>query len=128
MITPRRTEHSPFLDDENASWRSPKILTILLIVFVCGIAFGSAGTRYILHARSSPTFLDLKVKLGLSPDQEETVRKELDDYAKYYQNIEEERGDVAEHGRRRIYLVLTPEQRKRFDDFFPVLPTNGQRN
>lgn len=128
MITERGSEYQQLLEDDNASWRSPKVLTILLIVFLCGTAFGSAGTRYFLHGRSSPTFLDLKVKLGLTPDQEKTVMKELDDYAKYYQNIEEERADVAEHGRRRIYIVLTPEQRKRFDRFFPVLPANGQRN
>ena len=114
------------LEDRDASWRSPKVLIILLIVFLCGTAFGSAGTRYFLHARGTPTFTDLKVKLGLSPEQERTVMKELDDYAKYYQNIEEERADVAEHGRQRIYFVLTPEQRKRFDQVFPILPTGSQ--
>ena len=128
MLTEGRIERQTMIEDDNASWRSPKVLVILLIVFICGTAFGSAGTRYFLHGRSSPTFLDLKAKLGLTPDQEKTVMKELDDYAKYYQNIEEERADVAEHGRRRIYFVLTPEQRKQFDRVFPVLPTSGQRN
>lgn len=129
MTKERRSGSQAGLEDDNASWRSPKVLIILLVVFLCGTAFGSAGTRYLLHARMhSPTFQDLKLKLALTPDQEKTVMKELDDYAKYYQNIEEEREDVAEHGRQRIYFVLTPEQRKEFDRFFPVLPTGSQRN
>ena len=70
----------------------------------------------------------LKAELNLTPDQERFVTKELDDYAKYYQNIEEEREDVAEHGKRRILEVLNPEQRKRFLELFksPPLPTGAE--
>lgn len=117
----------PGLADGDASWRNPKVLTILGIVFLCGAAFGSAGTRYFLHTRTGPTYSYLKEKLELTPEQEKTVVRALDDYAKYYQNIEEERADVAEHGRQRIYVVLNPAQRKRFDELFPVLPTGTQR-
>ena len=55
-------------------------------------------------------------------------QQELDDYAKYYQNIEEERQDVAEHGRRRILSVLNPEQQKLFRAMFKAqtLPLNRQ--
>jgi hypothetical protein len=42
----------------------------------------------------------------------------LDDYGKYYQNIEDEREDVAEHGRRRILDTLTPDQQTRFNRIF----------
>ena len=60
----------------------------------------------------------LKAELNLTPEQEKIVIKELDDYAKYYQNIEDEREDVAEHGRQRIIDVLTPDQKKRFKALF----------
>ena len=60
----------------------------------------------------------LKAELNLSPEQERIVSKELDDYAKYYQNIEDEREDVAEHGKQRIFDVLTAEQRKKFSRIF----------
>ena len=60
----------------------------------------------------------LKALLNLTDDQEKTVSKELDDYAKYYQNIEEERDDVATHGKYRILAVLTPEQRQKFYSLF----------
>lgn len=42
--------------------------------------------------------------------------KILDDYGKFYQNIEDEREDVAEYGRRRILNALTPEQQIRFNE------------
>jgi spore maturation protein CgeB len=60
----------------------------------------------------------LKAELKLTPDQDRVVTKVLDDYAKYYQNIEDEREDVAEHGKQRILDVLKPEQRKKFIQMF----------
>jgi hypothetical protein len=60
----------------------------------------------------------LKAELNLTPDQERVVTKVLDDYAKYYQNIEDERDDVAEHGKQRILDVLRPEQQKKFTKIF----------
>jgi hypothetical protein len=42
----------------------------------------------------------------------------LDDYGKYYQNIEDEREDVAEHGKQRILSVLDERQKKRFNEIF----------
>ena len=47
----------------------------------------------------------IEAQLNLTPVQEQTILAVLDDYAKYYQNIEEEREDVAEHGKRRILAV-----------------------
>jgi hypothetical protein len=58
----------------------------------------------------------LKAELDLTPEQEQTVMKVLDDYGKYYQNIEDEREDVAEHGKQRILSVLNDRQKKRFLD------------
>ena len=60
----------------------------------------------------------LKSKLQLTPEQEHFVTQELDDYSKYYQNIEDERRDVAEHGRQRILNRLTDEQKRKFNDLF----------
>ncbi len=72
-------------------------------------------------ARRLPVSLgctQLKTRLQLTPDQAAIVARELDDYAKYYQNIEEEREDVAEHGKRRIFDVLNPEQKRLFLEIF----------
>ena len=117
------------LQDDDATWWNPKVLTVLLLVFVCGIAMGAAATRVFLHSRMdaagqrhSMNLTRLKQQLNLTPDQERIVTKELDDYAKYYQNIEEERMDVAEQGKKRIFDVLTPDQQKKFDRLFLQLP------
>jgi Spy/CpxP family protein refolding chaperone len=57
----------------------------------------------------------LQATLNLTPNQEQVITKILDDYGKYYQNIEDEREDVAEDGKRKILEVLTPKQRERFN-------------
>ena len=97
------------------------------VIFICGLAFGAAITNVVLHAKlAGPNHqqsmanaqrmgLDrLKTGLGLTAGQEQTIMKVLDDYGKYYQNIEDEREDVADHGRQRILSVLNAQQRKRF--------------
>ena len=67
----------------------------------------------------------MKAALNLTAEQEKTVTRELDVYAKYYQNIEEQRADieaqrsnVAEQGRRKILEVLDSAQKKRFNELF----------
>ena len=57
-------------------------------------------------------------ELNLTSYQKSVVAKVLDDYAKFYQNIEDERDDVAEHGKQRILDVLTPDQQKKFNEIF----------
>jgi hypothetical protein len=116
------------LQSDEASWSNPKVLITLLVVFLCGAAFGSVLTRSYIHKGMDDrhtvaiSLQNLKAELKLTPDQEKTITKELDDYVKYYQNIREEQEDVAAVGKRRIFDVLTPEQRKRFDEIFDQLP------
>ena len=115
----------------DAGWSNPKVLAIVTVIFLCGAAFGSAVTRQYLHSKLFPPrqqepieiarrvgLSRLKAELNLSPDQEKIVTKELDDYAKYYQNIEEQREDVAELGKQRIMDVLNDQQKRRFTEMF----------
>ena len=111
--------------EDNLTWSHPQVLLILTVIFLLGAAIGVTSTRIYFHAtmmhKPAPIAMRLnalKVELHLTPDQERTVTRELDDYAKYYQNIEEERMDVAQHGKQRILAVLTPEQQKRFLQLF----------
>ena len=67
-------------------------------------------------------FETMKKELGLSPAQEQTVSSALDDYAKYYQNLDEQRADVAEAGKRRILSVLDENQKQRFYRLFNEPP------
>jgi hypothetical protein len=113
----------------DAGWSNPKVLAIVAVIFLCGAAVGTAVTRQYLHSKIFPVrppieiaphvnLQTLKATLSLTPDQEKIVTKELDDYAKYYQNIEEQREDVAEHGKQRILEVLNDQQKKRFTAMF----------
>jgi hypothetical protein len=115
------------LRHHDAGWSNPKVLTILGVIFLCGAALGSAITSGFLHARMAAVdhrvtmqsaqrlgVQHLKTELKLTPEQNETVMKVLDDYGKYYQNIEDEREDVAEHGKQRIMSVLDADQKRRF--------------
>jgi hypothetical protein len=127
------------LRHSDASWSNPKVLTVLAVIFLCGAAVGSAITSGFLHTRMWPDrqatmerarrvgVQHLKSELSLTPEQEQTVMKVLDDYGKYYQNIEDEREDVAEHGKQRILSVLNPDQKKRFLDLLknPALLPNS---
>jgi len=114
-----------------AGWANPKVIVILAVVFLAGSVVGAAAMRQYLHERlhlpaandfvyrgQRVGFDHLKGALSLTPDQEETVKQVLDDFAKYYQNLEEQREDVTEAGKRKIFAVLTPDQKRRFDELF----------
>ena len=112
----------------DATWTSPKVIAMLALIFLCGAAFGSALTRGYIRSHwptpPSPSPVierarhvglgTLKAKLNLTPAQEQAITKILDDYGKFYQNIEDEREDVAQDGSRRILEALSPEQKQRF--------------
>lgn len=115
------------LRQRDAGWSNPKVLGILAIIFVCGMACGTAMTNAFMHYRMNNGsnyqsmerarqigWQKLKDQLELTPQQVQIVTKELDDYAKYYQNIEDQREDVAALGTQRILNVLTAEQKVRF--------------
>jgi hypothetical protein len=118
------------LRKSEAGWANPKVLTIFALIFLCGAAFGGAVMRSYLHrlqrdphdlsieSASHMKLERLKTELQLTPEQEHFVTQELDDYSKYYQNIEDERRDVAEHGRQRILDRLNKEQKQKFNDMF----------
>ncbi len=117
------------LRHRDVTWSNPRVLSTLALIFFCGAAFGAVLAGMYVHSRlalhaPTPSAIErarhvglgnLKTQLNLTPTQEQVIMKILDDYGKYYQNIEDEREDVAEDGRRRILNVLTPEQRASFN-------------
>ena len=119
--------------DQDVGWSNPKVLAIFGVIFLCGAMFGAVGMRAFLHHRITP-FPDqhsieaaramppeiLSLKLHLTEEQKKAVLFQLDEYGKYYQNIEEERSDVARHGIEAIRECLNDDQRKIFDQTFAV--------
>lgn len=118
------------LRQDDAGWSNPKVLTIFGVIFLCGLAAGAVITRAYLHARMPVAVQQertieaaqrfglerLKTTLNLTSTQQSTITEVLDDYSKYYQNIEDQREDVAEHGKQRILDVLDEGQKARFKE------------
>lgn len=110
------------------SWRDPRILTTLVLVFVCGALAGAVTMRAGIHYRerrtTAPYWTDdkslfsyerLQSELNLTPDQSGRLKTILDDFVKYHDDLEAQIEDVRATGRNRILQMLTPEQRKRFE-------------
>jgi len=114
---------------DRASWRNPRILALFLLIFLCGALAGAITVRAGLHERlhrnaSIPywqsgkqefSYLTLRKELNLTPDQSERLKVILDDFVKYHEDLEVQIEDVRATGRNRILQMLTPDQRKRFE-------------
>ncbi len=64
----------------------------------------------------------LQRELKLTPEQSQRLKTILDDFVKYHQDLETQIEDVRATGRNRILQMLTPEQRKRFEQLSDQLP------
>jgi len=114
------------MQEDCPSWRTPRILLTLLLLFLSGSVAGGLATRYGL-----PTFIykpmpywreggrqisltNLKKELNLTAEQARQIEEVLDDFVMYYQTLQAQMDDVRSNGKSRIVRVLTPEQQERF--------------
>lgn len=123
------------ITDSKPSWHNPRILALLLLVFLGGVACGVFATRYAI-ARATPrpsvtwrdggrarTMAHLKGDLNLTPDQARQIEILLEDLAKYYDNLQAQMDDFRQDGKDRIKKILTPEQQKKFDKILSQVST-----
>src|SRR5690242_17754280 len=99
---------------DRASWSNPKVLTTLLLVFLAGALTGAVGMRVGIHERfhssgpgigkANKTELLERCKkdLNLTPEQAHQMAVILDDYAKFYQSLQDQLADVRANGKSRI--------------------------
>jgi Spy/CpxP family protein refolding chaperone len=118
------------------AWLNPRILTTLVLVFLTGAMAGAIGMRAGLHeqlrrsaaywrgGKADFSYDRLKRELNLTPEQSARLKTILDDFAKYHEDLEAQIEDVRATGRNRIVQILTPQQRKRFDQLSGDLPSN----
>jgi len=111
--------------DCGPTWHTPRVLAVLLLVFLCGAAAGALAMRMVApkmpaaaawSAGGREWTLDwMKRELELSPQQAAEIETVLDEFVLYYQNLQGQMDDFRAEGKKRILRVLTPEQRKRFE-------------
>jgi Spy/CpxP family protein refolding chaperone len=112
---------------DQPGWQNPRILMTLVLVFLTGAMAGAIGMRAGLHEqlhrsavywkgeKAEFSYDQLKKELDLTPDQAQRLKTILDDFVKYHDDLEAQIEDVRATGRNRIVQILTPEQRKKFE-------------
>ena len=111
-----------------ATWRNPRVLGILALVFLAGAGAGAVTMRLGLAMRATtrPSLVfkyngaDLSLdrltrELQLSPAQQSQMVTILDDFGKYYQDLQIQMEDVRANGKSRILMILNHEQKQRFE-------------
>ena len=123
---------------DRASWQNPRILALLLLIFLCGALAGALAMRSNLHTKlhrnAAPYWKDpsaqlfsydkLKKELNLTSEQSERLKTILDDFVKYHEDLEAQIDDMRATGKNRIVQMLTPEQRQKFERLCNKLPAN----
>ena len=122
------------LADSRASWRNPRILSTLLLVFLCGSLAGALVMRHSTQARpegpaaywtkgGKEIAIEHFVKeLDLTPEQTRQIEMILDDFTIYYETLQAQIDEVRANGKQRILLMLNPEQQKRFEHMLQEAP------
>lgn len=113
--------------DNRPTWHNPKVLSLLMLVFLTGFVGGVLATKLYSGALTprantewnaggrAMTLQTLQRELDLSPEQSARVEAELDDFVMYYQGLQGQIEDWRLEGKKRIMNILTPEQQKKFE-------------
>jgi len=114
---------------DRISWSNPKVLAVLLLVFVSGTLSGAIAFRMVRSklrpqppVAAAPSwnnkegFLNrCKKDLNLTDEQAVKMAKVLDDYKMYYQNLQEQLEEVRSTGKNDILKILDEVQRQKFE-------------
>lgn len=116
------------LHDSRVTWHNPKILTTLLLVFLCGAAAGSLASRtffrpkpprpmgaYWTEGGKAMTIAKFRKELDLTDDQSKQVEAVLDDFVNYYQSLQAQMDEMRSDGKDRVLKVLNAGQKQKFE-------------
>ncbi|MEZ5399697.1 MAG: hypothetical protein R2729_08500 [Bryobacteraceae bacterium] len=108
-------------------WRDPRVVSVLMLVFLCGSVAGALGLRYASRQQvvsgAGKTWKEggreislqrFRTELDLTDDQANEVEAVLDDFMKYYQTLQAQMDEVRADGKERIIHILKPDQQERF--------------
>ena len=120
--------------DPRASWHNPRVLFVLLLVFLSGSLAGAVAMRYAFHpAPPQPaaywtqsgkefTLQHFVSELDLNPQQAAEIAAILDDFMVYYHTLQAQMDEVRGNGKGRILSVLNPEQQQKFRRMLQDVP------
>jgi hypothetical protein len=107
---------------ERPSWRNPRVLAILLLVFVSGAVCGGLTMRMVHRKHDAALFSydklsydKLTTDLKLRPDQCEHLKQILADLTRYHQDLQAQLNDWQATGKDKILKILDADQRTRFE-------------
>jgi Spy/CpxP family protein refolding chaperone len=115
------------------TWRNPRILVTLLLVFLCGASLGMVTMSLRAHRWTRPSLaaskesekeLSLarfKKELNLTPEQAQQLETVLDDFFMYYHTLQAQLDDVRATGKNRILRILNEEQKRKFEKMVTAL-------
>jgi Spy/CpxP family protein refolding chaperone len=120
---------------DRISWSNPRVLAVLLLVFVTGTLSGAIAYRVVrsrvarmgqASAGGGPSWSNkegflarYKKELNLTDEQTVKMSKVLDDYKMYYQNLQEQLEEVRSTGKSDILKILDENQRQKFEKLIP---------
>lgn len=112
---------------KQVTWHNRRILSTLLLVFLCGVVAGalamSLGAHKWMH-KSAPYWDEggkqisvekFTKELDLTPQQARDLETVLDDFMKYYHNLQSEMTEVRATGKNNILRLLNDEQKRKFE-------------
>lgn len=116
-----------------ASWQNPRVLVILLLVFVCGSLAGALAMRYGVDAAAHQapaawaeggreiSLQRFESELSLSGEQSREMELILDDFMMYYHTLQAQMDEVRASGKERILRILDDDQKQRFEEMLEDL-------
>jgi hypothetical protein len=107
------------------TWQNPRIVCVLLLVFLCGAAAGALTMRlgftpvrrdmtYWKEEGKEITLDRFRKELGLTSDQARQMEVVLNDFVMYYQTLQQQMVEVKSSGKERILQILDQNQREKF--------------
>ncbi len=127
------------LPDCTAPWRNPRVVAVLLLVFLSGAIAGALVMRTTVFAsnrKSPPVWTEggkdislqrLKKELDLTPAQAEQVETVLDDFMRYYHTLQSQMDEVRANGKDRLFRILREDQRRKFEQMLEGMQARKAR-
>jgi hypothetical protein len=114
------------MTDHRMTWQNPRILCILLLVFLCGATAGALtmrlgfsgsyrrGSTYWQEGGKEISIERFRRELNLTPDQARQMETILNDFMMYYQQVKDQLDSVRADGKAKILQILNDEQKQKF--------------